>query len=297
MRRNITSPDVRDTPLQLPVLVGLQREMTPTHRPCRPTYVWTAQRRTRSQPQVNLTYNPATGRQLPIHNVSTRPIPVGGSAMTAVHRRPVRHHLLETAFPKRLSDGWQASATYTLGVQGLGPGADHPAATFPVPRPGVMSAPTMSTRPRSGEYGPGDAVTTPSAISGIGRVQRHLAAAVRLQMSGLYFFGSGQRFTRDCGGDLSDLGRQSTRLRPDGTIMPRNASSAARCTGSTCGCGALPLVGLAPPTPSSKSSTCSTTRTMVATSTAESTQLTAGRCRINVAYQPRMMQLGFRLVF
>jgi hypothetical protein len=44
------------------------------------------------------------------------------------------------------------------------------------------------------------------------------------QLSGLYFFGSGQRFSTNYGGDRRNVGRGGTgRLRPDGTITPRNA--------------------------------------------------------------------------
>ena len=43
-----------------------------------------------------------------------------------------------------------------------------------------------------------------------------------LQLSGLYFFGSGQRFATTYGGDLRLCGQGCDRLRPDGTIVPRN---------------------------------------------------------------------------
>jgi len=45
------------------------------------------------------------------------------------------------------------------------------------------------------------------------------------QLSGLYFFGSGERQATFYGGDLrnaNDGGEGSQRLRPDGTIVPRN---------------------------------------------------------------------------
>jgi hypothetical protein len=44
------------------------------------------------------------------------------------------------------------------------------------------------------------------------------------QVSGLYFFGSGEREATSYGGDLRDTasGTYSGRLRPDGTIVPRN---------------------------------------------------------------------------
>jgi hypothetical protein len=43
------------------------------------------------------------------------------------------------------------------------------------------------------------------------------------QLSGLHFYGSGQRYSTNYGGDLRQMGSASTgRLRPDGTISPRN---------------------------------------------------------------------------
>jgi hypothetical protein len=43
------------------------------------------------------------------------------------------------------------------------------------------------------------------------------------QVSGLYFYGSGKRFPTTYGGDLRRMGAISTnRLRPNGTIVPRN---------------------------------------------------------------------------
>ena len=41
-------------------------------------------------------------------------------------------------------------------------------------------------------------------------------------MSGSYFFGSGQRFATTWGGDLRNTGGTAGRLRADGTIVPRN---------------------------------------------------------------------------
>jgi hypothetical protein len=61
--------------------------------------------------------------------------------------------------------------------------------------------------------------------------QRHRAvfsgiyeAPLGFQLSGVYFYGSGQRFATTFGGDLRDqvAGSELNRLRPDGTIVPRN---------------------------------------------------------------------------
>jgi hypothetical protein len=50
-------------------------------------------------------------------------------------------------------------------------------------------------------------------------------------LSGIYFYGSGKRFNNAYGGDLRDIGggggtgssTYSPRLRPDGTVVPRNS--------------------------------------------------------------------------
>jgi hypothetical protein len=60
--------------------------------------------------------------------------------------------------------------------------------------------------------------------------QRHRAtfngiwdAGWGVQLSGLYFFGSGERFNTSWGGDLRNMGAASTgRLRADGQLTPRN---------------------------------------------------------------------------
>jgi hypothetical protein len=44
----------------------------------------------------------------------------------------------------------------------------------------------------------------------------------RFQMSGLFTYGSGQRFSTSWGQDLRQRGTGSGRLRPDGSIIPRN---------------------------------------------------------------------------
>jgi hypothetical protein len=104
---------------------------------------------------------------------------------------------LETAFTKRLSHRWQASGTYTLAVYRDGNTSPAPSLTL--------------VRDLGQEYG---LATTD---------QRHRAVfngiwdvGYGFQVSGLYFYGSGQRFASTYGGG------DRTRLRPDGSIVPRN---------------------------------------------------------------------------
>ena len=43
-----------------------------------------------------------------------------------------------------------------------------------------------------------------------------------IQLSGIYFFGSGERLPTSYGGDLRRAGGNGNQLRPDGTLVLRN---------------------------------------------------------------------------
>jgi hypothetical protein len=114
------------------------------------------------------------------------------------------YHALQTAVTRRLSDNWQASGTYTLAYFRDG---------YTSPAPHV---PNLAS-----DLGPqyGFAVTD----------QRHRAVfngiwqtRYGIQLSGIYFFGSGERLPTAYGGDLRRAGGNGSQLRPDGTLVPRN---------------------------------------------------------------------------
>jgi hypothetical protein len=188
-------------------------------------YVWTRERSlapTAFGRNINLSFNPATGANFPFSNLRYRPYPDMGRILVIVLDQYANYHGLETAFTKRLSKQWQASATYTLSFYKdsnplpINPGCQYPmnglTMTCNTPFP-VSIAPDLG-----GEYtyAEGD--------------QRHRAVVngiwdlpYEVQLSGIYSFGSGLRFSTSYGGDLRDSGTSSNRLRPDGTITPRNA--------------------------------------------------------------------------
>jgi hypothetical protein len=155
-----------------------------------------------------------TGVNYPFTNVATRPYPefgrIGGRSTVARSD----YHALETALTKRFSNQWQASATYTLSrSETCDP--HHPSVgdDFPVAVPPDLGG--ECGLGGSGSYGAPD--------------QRHRAVfngiwslPYDFQLSGLYFYGSGQRYVTIYGGDLRDTGGYSSRLRPNGTIVPRN---------------------------------------------------------------------------
>ena len=139
--------------------------------------------------------------------------------------------------------------------------------------------------------------------------QRHRAvfsgiyeAPLGFQISGVYFYGSGQRFSTSYGGDLRDqvAGSELGRLRPDGTIVPRNSlvgkpihrvdmrlQKRFRFLGRMSADGMVELFNVF----------------NHANYGSYTTQETAGASygqpvfSSNISYQPRVVQLGFRFTF
>jgi hypothetical protein len=175
-------------------------------------YVYTGNRDQQRDLPINLSFNPPTGANYPFSDISRRPFPEWGYISLTVNGARANYHALQTAFTKRFSASWQAAATYTLSVlRDAGPR----------PLSGLDPVPFAVAPDFGGEYGlsVGD--------------QRHRAVVNGIwqmgygfQLSGLYFFGSGARFDTRWGTDLRQIGGvrpNEQRLRPDGTIVQRNA--------------------------------------------------------------------------
>jgi hypothetical protein len=170
---------------------------------------------------INLTYNPATGANYPFSDISRRPFPDWGFIRFNFGGSRSNAHALQTAFTKRFSHAWQASGTYTLGVV---------RDALPRPRTGLDLVPFPTAPDLGGEYGLSEGDQRHRAVfNGIWQL------GYGFQLSGLYFFGSGEREAVIYGADLRQLGYQrgERRLRPDildedgailspGTIIPRN---------------------------------------------------------------------------
>jgi carboxypeptidase family protein len=201
----IASTTVR-TPFSYQTSIGFQQQLAETMS-VQVDYQWTAGRNEQALFNTNLAYNPATGANYPFSDVSKRPFPGWGIVQQAFSAGKSNYHGLETAFTKQFSQRWQGSVTYTLSKF-----QDY------VPQPfsgrSVVPFPVAPDLGNEWAYAEGD--------------QRHRAvfngiwdAAHGIQVSGLYHYGSGQRFYTNYGADLRNSGNASLRLRPDGTIVPR----------------------------------------------------------------------------
>jgi hypothetical protein len=211
---NFVAPPAEFTkmPYSHQAAIGMQHQVTNTTA-VEADYVFVGGRDERTTQgttlnNVNLSYDPVTGVNYPFNDISRRPFPDWGAISMNVMGGRSNYHGLQSALTKRLSRHWQMSGTYTLSWL-YDMSAPAVSGTEPVPFP---VAPDLG-----GEYGLAATDQRHRAtFNGIWEVGRGF------QLSGLYFYGSGQRFVTSYGGDLRQCGQGCDRLRPDGTIVPRN---------------------------------------------------------------------------
>ena len=162
------------------------------------------------QENINVSFDPATGNPLPYSNAATRPYPLLGIISATPYMGWSNYHGLQSAFTKRFADRWQAGVTYTLSW--------------------LKNA---TPRPLSGtrivEFDvPGDLGNEYTLAE---NDQRHRVVfngiwqpGFGFQVSGVYFYGSGERAQITAGDINRDIGAWAVeRVREDGTIIPRNS--------------------------------------------------------------------------
>ena len=181
-------------------------------------YVFTGTRNEhRIQDNVNITFDPATGKPLNFNVTDAngrfvnRPFPDWGVVGLYLMNGRSNYNGLQTVFTKRMSHRWQGTLTYTLSTL---------SDSDPQPLSGLTEVVGTVNPAFGNDYGP--------AVSD----QRHRAVfngiwnvAYGFQLSGIYFYGSGERLavTSGAGVTTSLMGAAGTdRLRVDGTIVPRN---------------------------------------------------------------------------
>jgi Carboxypeptidase regulatory-like domain len=191
----IATPNLR-VPYAYESSIGLQRQFGATMA-LQADYVVNNSRHELFQRNINLTYNPATGVNY-VSTDATRAVYADWGVVNAyLSEGWSNFHALEMAFTRRMSHRWQASGTYTLSVYRDGTTSPAPAIKLVQDLGEEYGLATTDQRHRA-------------VFNGIWDV------GYGFQLSGLYFYGSGQRFATTYGGG------DRTRLRPDGSIVPRN---------------------------------------------------------------------------
>ena len=273
--------------------LGLQRQLGATMA-LDSNFVMTQGRGEEVVHNINLSYNPATGANYPYTDLTHLPFPGWSIVQGEMMDGWSNYYGWESSFTKRFSNRWQAQATYTLS-QFKDSRSNPPLVDIVNGEPVVRPLPFAVAPDVGAEY-------TLAAND-----QRHRAtfngiweAGHGLQISGLYFYGSGERRATSWGGDFRNQGAgNQARLRPDGSIVPRNAfvgdpihrvdarvQYRLRIVGRTTVDGILEVFNIF-----NHENYGSYTTQESNASYGQPSQNT------NVAYTPRMAQLGFRLAF
>jgi hypothetical protein len=220
----------RQTPYSHQASVGLQRQIG-ADMSFEANYVFTGGHGDEQAINANLSYNPATGANYPFTDVTRRPFPQWGQVNLEFLEGWSNYHAGDFTLTKRFSNRWQAMATYTLAyfrdARPVRPqwylGEDGVAARRPI---GFPLAQDMG-----GDY----FYAGREIFPGFGQAgdQRHRAVVngiwspgAGFQVSGIYLFGSGERYFANTGVDRRDEGGTRSGdflLRADGSIMPRNS--------------------------------------------------------------------------
>jgi len=290
---NLISPNSR-MPEGVQGSIGFQRQLA-NNMSVQSDYVYTRSNNEVSLRNANLVYNPATGANYPSTDTTHLVWNTVGYGRMSFQDSYSNYHGWETAFTKRFSQHWQLTATYALSKLSdkdslpIDAGCQYPYSAV-----GVSDQPITLAQDMGGEYGL--AATD----------QRHRAVfngiwelPIGFQLSGVYFYGSGQRRATSAGADRRLTGDGDGRLRADGSIIPRNAfigSPIHRVDmrmqkrfglgGRRSVDGLLEVFNLF-----NHSNFGSYTLTESNAQYGKPTQ------NLNVAYGPRAMQIGFRVAF
>jgi hypothetical protein len=268
-------------------------------------FVHTAGRLEETVHSANLSFNPATGANYPFTDISRRPFPQWGVVLLEFLEGRSDYNATDFTFTKRFSNRWQATATYTLGFF-----EDR----LPV-RPqwylgpdGIMARRDVGF-PLAADFGGETSYAGGFIAGGAGQSgdQRHRAVLNGVwdvgwgaQLSGIYFYGSGERFQTNAGVDRRNEGAGSElRLRADGTVTDRAAivgdpihrvdmriQKRLPLFGRVTLDGLFEVFNLF-------------NHANYGSYTGNESNANYGRPSFNgnVAYQPRMLQLGFRITY
>jgi PKD repeat protein len=191
-------------------------------------YIFVATRHATYTLDVNMAYNPATGSNYSFSDRTRKPYASSGwdSVNMSLTEAEDNYQALQMAFTKRMSSNWQASATYSFsGQEGfqrapIAPGCDQP---FTISASGAFACDVPFTlHPALVEewYDLG-AQRHRLTVNGIWQLP------YAFQVSGLYIFGDNGKATPITGTDVLQTGQTATggttRVRANGTLIERNS--------------------------------------------------------------------------
>ena len=200
--------------------VGFQRQLAPLVS-FEGNFLFTGGRGEERSTQGNLTYNPETGANYAFQDISRRSFPDFGIINFEYLAQESNYYGADFTLTKRYSDNWQLTASYTaswfkdrrpermtwaVGSSGF---VERTPVGFPLAKD-LGGEYTLATTDQRGR----------ATVNGIWDVGRGL------QLSGIYFYGSGNRRQAVTGRDERNEGQRNSgeqRLRTDGTIIDRNA--------------------------------------------------------------------------
>ena len=243
---------------------------------------------------MNRTFSPVTGDQNNFNTIALRAFPNWGTIRGAFREGWSDYYGLQMAFKKRMANRWQASVSYSFSNMREGtPAPDQFSFAG-----GVESADTLTRTPVNflrwdvgRQYNPTSAAhhrLVNNAIWDIGR---------GMQLSGVYLFTDGGFLTTSCGCQIGT--GLSNRLRLDGSVIDINNFNRAEIHrldmrfskrialgGGRTIDGIVEMFNL-------------TNHGNFGSYTVDESNALFGRpvFNSNIAYQPRVMQLGFRVAF
>ena len=211
--------DYAHVPQTWQATIGVQRQIG-TAMSVEADYVYSRGRDEKFiQENVNLSFTNASGIGInnPYTNRALLPYPQFGIVAMTPFTATSAYHALQTAFTKRLSNNWQAGATYSLA--GLWSAEGQPLMGVPGRTP--VEVPFAVAEDLGGPGGWTYALSDQrhrAVFNGIWQVGHGF------QLSGLHYWGAGNRSSSNYGADRRNLGAGGEgRLRPDGTIVPKNS--------------------------------------------------------------------------
>jgi hypothetical protein len=234
---NLASPESQ-YPFSWQGSIGVQRQVGSTMAIEADYVYWASAFNIEASTNINQAYDPATGLPFPLSNVSRLPFPEWGNVAMRLNNGGYdqKSHSVQLGFQKRLSNNWQASASYMMVLEYE---QDY-APVLPV-LPGIPQTHGGCTHPVTWKADFSDWVcNVPVNFSAFGvpiydqdwyrnghQVHRATFNAIYqlpydLQVSGLYFYGDNAKDTTESGVDVLNIGGTvAERMRPDGSIIPR----------------------------------------------------------------------------